>query len=198
MLQLVFESAWRSPDTVPASAPKTRTMPGRHYPGSSLLSVISTGLLGPKGVTLTVIQEQRWKLGSQIISATVRRNSMLLAQGYRPYRTQRPWLRASSQKRLWKLWMGVTLNACRWQSRKNCNLDFEPAWHGLDTVPASAPKTRTLPGRRYPGGSLRLFVSTGFRLLGPDSAFTGLGSDFSEGLPSRASVFWLRSGRNSG
>lgn len=75
MLQLVFESAWRSPDTVPASAPKTRTMPGRHYPGSSLLSVISTGfrLLGPKGVTLTVIQEQRWKLGSQIISATVRR-----------------------------------------------------------------------------------------------------------------------------
>ena len=111
VLQLVLESAWRSPDTVPASAPKTRTMPGRHYQGSSLLSVISTGfrLLGPKGVTLTVIQEQRWKLGSQIISATVRSNSMLLAQGYRPYRTQRPWLRASSQKLLWKLWMGVTL-----------------------------------------------------------------------------------------
>jgi hypothetical protein len=66
-------------------------MPGRHYPGSSLLSVISTGfyLLGPEGVTLAGIQEQRWKLGSQISSATVRSNSMLLAQGYSPYRTQR-------------------------------------------------------------------------------------------------------------
>ncbi len=91
VLQLVFESAGRCLYTVPASAPKTRTMPGRHYPGSSLLSVISTGfcLLGPEGVILAGIQEQRWKLGSQISRATVRFNSMLLAQGYRPYRTQR-------------------------------------------------------------------------------------------------------------
>jgi hypothetical protein len=40
---------------------------------------------------------------------------------------------------------------------------------------ASAPKSQTTPGRRYPGGSLQSSVTTGFRLLGPEGAFlTGI------------------------